>query len=444
MTIDLEAKHIALLGKSSAFSKQELKELLEEDGAVLTAFVDHETDMVIEGHLLNPILEEQIDSLQHSQIVPVISLASFEQMVSNTLFTEGLVMSLKLANDQQRIQSYLQNNCLSDSVFLDLLALFNWGDETLFGSDENRDVCSAITRRFYPNVEKNHNIEYSPIGIYETVRLTSNGKLLETIALCDVLQQGFTADASTIEFKVLQEIALNSKTPQQTLAYLLQHDDGRLQVAIAQSLVLSESMIETLLQSTMIEVLKKLSSNPCVSSASKEILIENKEVARYLATYCEVNETLFERLISKNIIELGFNSSLNTEQISRLLGDISFLPTVCQNEQVSIDILSKLFDIHPELHPLLARNRGLNQVMIEKLLEQNRIDINTALAQNTACDSQTLVTLSTKEPAVVLGVAGNIHTPIDVLYQLHLDQRYNDEVKHNPSFGQAIKNRMGY
>lgn len=62
------------------------------------------------------------------------------------------------------------------------------------------------------------------------------------------------------------------------------------------------------------------------------------------------------------------------------------------------------------------------------------------MANNENTPEDILQKLSQSEDtAILLGLAKNPSTPIDVLYQLQLDSRFERSVKENPTFGRHIQ-----
>ena len=112
----------------------------------------------------------------------------------------------------------------------------------------------------------------------------------------------------------------------------------------------------------------------------------------------------------------------------------------------------------------LASNSELDNKVVNKLLDEESTDVNSALYGNPATPQKDLedayknisnhvylaynkntpkhiLTLLAKasDIKVLHGIAQNESTPVEVLYQLQLDARLARAVKENPIFGQHIQ-----
>ena len=86
----------------------------------------------------------------------------------------------------------------------------------------------------------------------------------------------------------------------------------------------------------------------------------------------------------------------------------------------------------------LAQNTVLSLEHLETLFGLNRYAVE--LASNTSLVSQHLEALyQTSEPEILKALASNTSTPVEILYQLSLDQRTERAVKTNPAFGKHIQ-----
>ena len=86
----------------------------------------------------------------------------------------------------------------------------------------------------------------------------------------------------------------------------------------------------------------------------------------------------------------------------------------------------------------LAQNTVLSLEHLETLFALNRYAVE--LASNTSLASQHLEALyQTSEPEILKALASNTSTPVEILYQLSLDQRTERAVKTNPAFGKHIQ-----
>jgi len=86
----------------------------------------------------------------------------------------------------------------------------------------------------------------------------------------------------------------------------------------------------------------------------------------------------------------------------------------------------------------LAQNTALLAEHLETLFALNLYAVE--LASNTSLTSQQLELLyQSANPEILKALASNTATPVEILYQLSLDQRTERAVKTNPTFGKHIQ-----
>ncbi len=186
-------------------------------------------------------------------------------------------MSLKLSSDPKRLLSYIGNALLADKIFISLLPLFDWAGESLFENDDNRDVSAAITRRFYANVQRNHNVEYSPVGIFQTAVNSDNEDLLATLLHLQPIRSAFNQDSKSIEHQVLQALSRNPMSSAKTLASLAKSDDGRLSYYLAGNPNIDSQTVDILIQSEDSDVLSELAQSKALNSKHYDIFLANND-----------------------------------------------------------------------------------------------------------------------------------------------------------------------
>ena len=76
--------------------------------------------------------------------------------------------------------------------------------------------------------------------------------------------------------------------------------------------------------------------------------------------------------------------------------------------------------------------------MLEKLLGNAEEDLAEALYENSATP-QAILTQAYENPHYHEALAKNENTPVEILYQLQLDSRYERYVKTNAGFGKHIQ-----
>ena len=446
----LKGHTLLLLGQSRNFSIEEIKELLALDEIKLSQSIEDIERIIIAGRLLNPHLEALIEKYEKEADYEIIDIEVFERMLAQSIHQEGLAFSLKLSNNVERIVSYLKNEILSNEVFISLLPLFDWKGEGLLENDHNRDVCAAITRRFYPNLERNHNIEYSALGLYEVAKATTNSALLSALANLEPLKHYALKDKKSGEYLAVLAIAYNANTPNQTLKMIL--NSATLDVArlIAKHPQIDESMIENLEAFEDGEIVAYLGVSSLTSSEKKLFFIQSfPQSATKILASAFIDERLFKNLIdSDDYAALASNRSLNRsfqEQIYRTK-NLLWHRYLASNPGLESELALKLLASESiEVLQGLAQNEHIEALLLEKLYDKDEPKIHKILASNTKTPPLILKALAqSKEEATVLAVASNASTPVDTLYELFLDRRYMDAVKSNAHFGAHIQEQIGW
>ncbi|HHH72998.1 MAG TPA: hypothetical protein ENL04_04155, partial [Sulfuricurvum sp.] len=165
----LKGKRILLFGSPRALANNEFDRLLAAAGIGQAYRHDESVSVVIEGRLVNPVEQETLERLYAEHSIVPVDINTFEHVLCTQLEPDRILMSLKLSRDRERLHAFLQNPHIDDAFFLRLISMYDWENEGFFGSDENRDVTAALIGRFYDNLERNHNIQYSTLGLMHLI-----------------------------------------------------------------------------------------------------------------------------------------------------------------------------------------------------------------------------------------------------------------------------------
>jgi hypothetical protein len=99
----------------------------------------------------------------------------------------------------------------------------------------------------------------------------------------------------------------------------------------------------------------------------------------------------------------------------------------------------QLLDLNEqEVYLALAHNPNLKESVLEKLLKDSNDLIESALYENLAMPVNMLED-AYKEGRFYESLAKNENTPVEILYQLQLDSRYERYVKTNKAFAKHIQ-----
>lgn len=100
----------------------------------------------------------------------------------------------------------------------------------------------------------------------------------------------------------------------------------------------------------------------------------------------------------------------------------------------------RLFDLKDEtVYEVLASNPIIQRDILDRLFEAGQFSVQ--LAKNSALSHEKIHILFLRgESEVLSALAANPSTPIETLYQLSLDQRFERKaLKTNPAFGKHIQ-----
>ena len=376
---DLQNKTILLFGKPRAFSKEEFISQLKVHRIDIADELDDEVSFIIDGRMMTPYEVNESERLYTLNKYEFISIDFFESELAKFLDEDTLLMSLKLSGDKERLKSFIKNSTISDRLFFKLLKMYDWAGEDFFENDSNRDVSAAFISRFYENIEQNHNVQYATTGFIHLIKQTKSSELLEQMFALEPLQSNQ---------KMKMHIAMNEFSSAELLKKLQRDDDYEVKIALSLNKHLPFELIKAF--------------------QNDEKLITN---------------------IAKNI--------LLSEEYFEFLGE--YPDALCLNESLTLAMQKKLLQTQSqEIFYALALNENISQEVLEILLENEDETIKKALYENSQ------MPLDILEDAYTQGIyleelAKNENTPIEILYQLQLDARYERAVKTNASFGKSIK-----
>jgi hypothetical protein len=377
----LENKTILLFGKSRAFTQEEFDAQLKVHNISTCREFSDEVELVVDGKMMTPYEQNDSDALyeKYSKDIEFVSIDIFERELVKSIDEDTLQMSLKLSRDKDRLKSFIQNSMISDELFFKLLDIYEWGDDDFFESDDNRDVSAAFISRFYENIERNHNVEYATTGFVHLTKQTKNQLLLENILK-------------------LKPIKYNSKIKMQ----------------IAMNEYASYSIQKLLSNDEDYEVKEALSLNSALHVEIVKKFLDDENLAKNISKSIKLNDEYYA-LLSKHKVALALNESLTLEMQENL--------STCRDEDIDY---------------ALALNNNIDLKILYKLLDNKNQTIVLALYENKKMPKEYLQRVY-DEGKYLEQLSKNENTPIDILYQLQLDSRYERFVKTNAGFGKHIQ-----
>ncbi len=438
---DLKNKTILFFGKSRAFAADEFNSQLKHHNISVVKEYEENLLYAVDGSMMNPYEQNASEALYEKGGVTFISIDELERELVKEIDEDTLLMSLKLSHDKERLKSFIQNGMISDELFLKLLKLYSWSGEDFFENDNNRDITAALIRRFYENIERNHNVEYATLGLMHLIAQCKNEKLIEVIFSLEPIQKSLSFEIKDSKFNILRAIATHSYTPKSVIKTLIKKSNTYIKVLIAMRSNCDVNMQQRLFEDGDDEVLEALSYNTMLDKKIAKVLIRKEKYIKNIAKYIELDEEIFIQLLESCSVELAKNESLTYLFQERLIS--------LHSDKVRVS---------------LASNTNLDEKFINELVSEGSEDVGFAIYENLTTPQQTLeeayddranhfalahnkntpkkilTLLSESDNAKVLeGLAKNESTPIDVLYQLQLDSRFERFVKENTAFGKHIQ-----
>ena len=404
---ELSGKSILLLGKTRALNSEEFDTLLKLHRIERRSAYTEDVVLIIEGRMMNPYEQAESARLYAIGERPILQLSAIEEWLCRSIEPNRLLMSLKLSRNQERLVDFLQNPYITDELFFKLLGLYDWQGEGLFDNDTNRDVTAAIIGRFYVDLDRNHNVQYAMSGLAHLIERYGNTELIRVIAELPPIAREMKNSTDRSLNGVLDAIALHPDTPENILRRLL--EERAVLLAHREPL----SLESELLGLNHDEVNEILAQNTTLSP-NGALQLES-EYPHWVASKTHLDEERFGRLIETYPSDLGRNMSLTSAMQNRLitLGEESVSGALASNPITECAILEELFS-QGKFMSQLASNPSLSPQKLEALGRSLEVD-------------------------VLLALCANPSTPIEMLYQLSLDRRFERAVKTNPAFGKHIQ-----
>ena len=436
----LKNSNIILFGKSRALSGDEFDKQLNNQNINLVSDLSEGVVLIVEGRMVNPIEQDKLDELYADKVAPIIEIEALERWLCAQIDSDSLLMSLKLSGDSERLMGYLQNPYIDNTLFLRLLNLYDWSGEGFFENDENRDITAALISRFYENIERNHNVQYANMGIMHLLNQSDNVELTETIALLAPLQTALKEGCDNSTQKILNAIALHPNTSVKVLKQWLKKGNDDIRMLIAMREDLSLQLQEYLLDLKTPIINEVLSLNHTLKHEVALILLE--EFPENIAKQIALDEVLFKQLEEGYAEALAENLNLTLEMQKRLITKGEAIQVIlASNVVLEAEVFEALMAMGSEaVIKSLIQNEQMESKQLQALYEASPEQYGAEIAGNPKTDVVILEKLSTSSDIkVLLALARNESTPVDLLYQFQLDSRLARAVKENASFGKHIQ-----
>jgi len=391
---------ILFLGKFLNITHNEIEKFLSKKGhnALFEYNEKGDISLVVVSSILNPYEEELSYSLYNHQI-PEMKLEEFEELYIKSLKPKSLIMSLKLSNNQDRLKRLLKIRVFDDETYLKLFKLYNWHNEGVFDSDDNRDVTLSLITRFFPHkIDFNHHdILHSPATLYEIALTTTNAQLLDTMSSMPKYESKSKKNAEWKPKELKEFIALNPHISQDLIDRFINLKDSRLDTLLAQNMAIDAKTQEIILNRANTLTKKMLSKNPNLDiEIFKKLLQEEQEIIKTLLKEQTLNEDLLNIVNSYNpnyFKYIGYNPNIQK-------------------------IKTQLLNRNRELDFILAQNSALNATELEELYKKYGLRIAEYISKNPNTPPYILEEIYKNDNNSLLNIASNPTTPEYILDEL--------------------------
>jgi len=428
----LRNKTILLFGQPRAFSKEEFEAQLKVHDIEVVYQFKEDITLIIDGKMMTPYEQIESEKIYELKKYDFTAIDIFEMALAKALNEDILLMSLKLSADKQRLKIFLQNSMISNTLFLRLLKMYDWQNLDFFESDENRDVSASLIRRYYKNIEQNHNVEYASLGIMHLISQTNSSELISIIANLSPI---------TKNEKIQAAIATHFNTDIGILEKFIKKSSSYIKVLIAMREDLLESMQEQLLALNDEKVKEALSFNSNLYFSIIEKLMNEPKYAKNIAQHIRLSDKLFDLFRVKYAREVAKNNTLTFKMQESIIGshDSDVVLSLASNSSLDAKVITELLvEGLEELNVLLYENNSTPRENLIKAYD-NKLN-HFALSHNENTPENILRLLAQSgEMRVLFGLAANPSTPVDILYQLQLDAQLAKIVKTNKTFLENIK-----
>ncbi|AKF24766.1 hypothetical protein YH65_04720 [Sulfurovum lithotrophicum] len=433
-----EGKKLLFLGKEGIFTEKEVARFLKKYKITATKYLEEDVVGVVEYHRLNP-LEEDISNDAYDRKLPLFKLNEFEQLLSEEIDDDALLMAIRLGNDQERLIRLLGNEHLTDELFVRLLKMYRF-DEEEEDNRQDRDVIMYTLRRYIDIRPNEEDLLYSYLTLRRLATEATDSQLL--MALLGFPNFEFLVRGKE-KVTLHETIARNPALSEELIRKLLSLRETKVNVALAGNHSAGSEVLKFLLERNDTQINKALATNPSIDNELFSALLEKEnEVISLLLIHQPIDTERLELIEKYGVNEhlfvlIGHNSSLAMRVISKLLekGNVELLEALSGNKAVSSDVLELIYQ-HDEVEDFvhLARNPSTPLWILQALYEENMEspEILAALAHNPSLPERILRELFERdELSINKGLASNAALPLELLDILKVDTRLQNELAKN-------------
>jgi hypothetical protein len=431
----LKNETLLFLGKSMIFSDTEISNFLATLDIEFTRSYNGQKH-VVEHRMINPV-EEDISNMAYEAKATFYKMELFEQSMSEMLDINSVLMAIKLGNDSERIKRMLANEYINDELYIKLLNLYQWEEESFGDSTSDRDVLTHTLKRFLDLNFNETDLYFSPLSLLKLAKEAQNRELL--LALINFPNVEFLQkNKSKINLK--EAIAQSPHIDRKITKKLLSFKDDSIEFFIASNEAVELDILKVLHGKSK-NINQALASNEAIDDELFEKLLDEHEI---LLKYQPINihrYNLSQGIKDANSI-LADNHNLDTEVIKALFkqGDESINKALLGNPNFPTEYIQRFYNGgNQTLYQAIAKHPKTPVKILQELLTLQDKTINSALAGNSSTPQTILIGLSHhNEFEIDKALASNPSTPLEVLNILKIDTRLRNELTHNKTFTDSI------
>ncbi len=448
--INIENKNIYFAGRGEKVEKDELLTYLSQHNCTIVDDINS-ANVIIEGYLTPPNISDEIYLLSKDGI-GLITIEAIEKEFSIQIDVDSIIIAIKISKNQDRLIRLLNNSYLSDDTFIKLLKFYDWKDDGIYDSDENRDVATSITLRFCSLTKTNHNIQHSPVGIYYTALEATNDKLLEAI----YHMPNFTISEKNAKknqpLTLKETVALNPNISKPLQMQIYTNANHQELVFLASNTNISKIMINKLFELNEKNTIQALIQSSHLNIDQIKDIFKDAKFKKEILIHSNLDNNMFGYIYSQDlnnldIIALSQNNTLKDSQIDTLFkhdienANINLL----KHQNCSIEQLDKFISKDDKIYNIaIAHNTNLNDTLFKKLIEIDDLDVNITLAYNIKTPKDIIKSLYEKNDFMINNaLSANEATPINILMQLQLDNRLTTNVSNNETYRAFSRKSLG-
>ena len=441
---------VLFLGRMIHFTPDELRFFLEAQGMVYAEAYQEgqEVALLVLSSILTP-QEEQVSYALYDAGIPDVTLEQFERYYTQHLKPQTLLMSLKLSQDQDRLQRLLGNEAFEDHFFLKLFEMFDWGGEGLYERDENRDVTISFVKRFFrPDGFRDPAMIYAPTTVMIVAKDSNDPKVLEAILTMPNHEIKISRNEQKKPKNLREAVAFNPHITAAIIRKLLAYNDPSIDYFLASNAALLAEDLERIYQRADTQTKQMMAHNTRLpETLFEKLLQEDVTVQQSLLSYQPINPKRLEQVIAHPLITcIGANESIAAYLPQLLALEHEALDkALAANGAVSAVHQVTLYQRYAEsIASSLAANPSISTDMAEILYAMGSTEVEEALAANPATPKEILDSLCEREePRINRCLASNPSVDIYWLRQFQLDTSLIRILADNPTYGADVLRGLG-